>query len=224
MNFFVLNLRAFKKIFLLLFVATFVATQVDQSIAKKVEETMRGPDGFSNAVFLWGVLSLVCSLVFPALLTLLSLFALTENASPLKNLARYFKRHINQLMIESLRCWGKILQWSFLAIIPGLIKYYFFSLVPYVVVQSKVYDRGETDALELSTRLVKKNVWKILALVLVFHIFIPLVLTSLFDEYRIFRETPIGSLVLTLLDTYLLLVSTQCFLMVFQKSIGREVL
>ena len=125
-------------------------------------------------------------------------------------------------MIEVLRTWGKILQWSFLAIIPGFVKYFFYTLVPYVIVQSRVYERGEVDALELSTQIVKQNVWKILGLVLLFHIFIPLVLTTLFDEYRMIRQTPVACLLLTLLDTYLLLISTQCFLAVFQKSTGRE--
>jgi hypothetical protein len=128
------------------------------------------------------------------------------------------------MMIEFLRTWGKILQWSFLAIIPGVVKYFYFTLVPYVVVESRLYESGEADALELSTQIVKRNIWKILSLVLVFYIFIPLLLTSFFDEYRMIRQTPIACLLLNLLDTYLFLICTQCFLSVFQKSTEKEVL
>ncbi len=218
MTFFAGNLKAFKKIFLLLFVATFLTNELDQVISQQVENAIRSPTGVTNAVYIYGFLSLLTGLFFPALLGLLCLFGLSEDSFSWGHLKNYFRKYLNIFMIETLRSWGKILQGSLLLIVPGLIRYFSLVLVPFVVTQSKVYDRGEVDALELSSRLVRKSFWKIFFLVLLFHFFIPLIFTSFFDEYRVFLQTPVVCLLLTLLDAYIFLIGTQCFLWVFQKS------
>lgn len=220
MKFFALNLKAFKKISVLLFVASLITSQIDLYVSSQVENAIRDPRGLSNAVYLYGFLSMVISLIFPILLILICLFGLSEYEKPFSALVGFFKRYLNQMMIEILRSWGKILQWSLLLIIPGVIKYLFYTLVPFVVTESRTYDRGETDALEMSTRLVKKNFGWILLLVFIFHILIPGMLTSLFDEYRLLWQTPVACLLLNLLDTYLLLLGTQCFLLIFRKSLA----
>jgi hypothetical protein len=223
-NFFALNLKAFRKVGLLLFLIGVLSSQIDQSISSQVEEALRNPQGLNSAVYIYGFLSLIFSLFFPLILILLCLWALKPTASAMteratrRQVSHFFKHNFPQLVIETLRSWGKILLWSLLFIIPGVIKYVVYVLVPFIVATSPAYDRGELDALQTSTRLVKKHAWEILALIFVFHLTIPLILTVFFDEYRLMNQTPIASLALSLLDAYLFLISTQCFLWVIQKS------
>ena len=224
MKFFALNLKAFRKVGLLLFLIGVLSSQIDQSISFQVEEALRNPQGMNSAVYLYGFLSLLCSLFFPLILILLCLWALRPSAPSMterttwKQISHFFKHYMPQLIIETLRAWGKILLWSLLFILPGLVKYVAYVLVPFVVASSPRYDKGELDALETSKNLVKKHWWEILGLIFIFHLTIPLVLTVFFDEYRLFSQTPVASLFLSLLDAYLFLIATQCFLWVIQKS------
>jgi hypothetical protein len=156
-------------------------------------------------------------LLFPCLLILISLFGLQKN-SPLRDLFRYLGHYLNSLLIETMRAWGKIMSWSLLLLVPGMVRFVQLTLVPFVVTASEAYDRGEVDALHASTRVVNRNVGKILLLIFVFNIFVPLLITEFFDQYRTLWQTPGPCLALTLLDTYLLILGTQCFLRIFQKS------
>lgn len=228
MKFFALNLKAFRKVGLLLFVVGVLSTQIDQSISAQVEEALRNPQGMNTAVYFYGFLSLICSLFFPIVLLLLSLWALRSAAQPASpesawsRFSHFFKHYLPQLVIETLRAWGKILLWSLLFIIPGVIRYFTYVLVPFVVVQSPGYDRGEQDALETSTSVFKRKWVSIVGLILFFHLMIPLLLTVFFDEYRLLNQTPLASLGLSLLDAYLFLIATQCFLLVFQKGLSEK--
>lgn len=226
MNFFALNLQAFRKAGLLLFVVVVLTSQADQYISKLVEESMRNPEGMTTWVYFYGLLSLACSLVFPTLLTLISLFALQnkpETSQPVQY-RLFFKQELPeqfpQLLIESLRAWGKILLWSFVFIVPGVVKYVSYTLIPFVVTSLPDYQAGKVDALKTSSYLVRKNGGKILFTILLFHFFMPLVLTTLFDEYRLLWQNPVQSLLLSLLDAYLYLLGTQVFLWIFKNSLG----
>lgn len=224
MNFFALNLKAFRKVGLLLFLIGVLGSQIDQSISFQVEEALRNPQGANSSVYLYGFLSLVCSLFFPLILMLLSLWALRPAVPSMterrtwEQISHFFKHYLPQLVIETLRAWGKILLWSLLFVFPGFIRYIAYVLVPFVVAISPAYERGEVDALTASTALVKKYWLEILTLIFVFHLMIPLILTVFFDEYRLLNQTPLASLSLSLLDAYLFLIATQCFLWVFQKA------
>lgn len=225
MNFFALNLKAFRKVGLLLFLVGAISTQIDQSISFQVEEALRNPQGMNSAVYFYGFLSLICSLFFPIVMMLFSLWALRSAAQPAAidsgwgRVSHFFKHYLSPMVIETLRAWGKILLWSLLLIIPGLIRYITYVMVPFVVVQSDAYERGQQDALETSTRVFKRKWLSILGLILLFHLMIPLLLTVFFDEYRLLNQTPLASLGLSLLDAYLFLIAAQCFLLVFQKGL-----
>ena len=58
--------------------------------------------------------------------------------------------------VETLRAWGKTFLWCFLFIIPGLIKYTYYLMAPFVVLFSRKYAAGEEDALKYSEQLSKK--------------------------------------------------------------------
>lgn len=95
-------------------------------------------------------------------------------------------------------------------------------MVPFVVTGSQRYDEGKIDALQASAGVFRKHWFKITGILILFHLFIPLILTSLFDSYRLLWKTPVPSLVLNLLDTYLLIISTQLLFNVFQDEVKRH--
>ncbi|MNL47470.1 hypothetical protein D3C87_1702610 [compost metagenome] len=113
-----------------------------------------------------------------------------------------------------------MLLWGLFFILPGLWKFLQYSLVPFVVTSSEKYDQGKEDALQASANVFRKNWGKILGLFLLFHIFIPLVLTGLFDAYRLLWKTPVASLGLNLIDTYLLILSTQILFRIFRSEVA----
>ena len=60
--------NSFKPGFLLVFSALLIATLVDQSLNKQIEGVIQSSTGLSNMIFVWGVLSLMSSLLFPLII------------------------------------------------------------------------------------------------------------------------------------------------------------
>ncbi|HEX7673974.1 MAG TPA: hypothetical protein VF412_07380 [Bdellovibrio sp.] len=221
MNFFAENLKVFKKAALPLFVLVVVSNNIDQYLNMEVETALQNPLGASSQVYFFGFLSIVSSVIFPVLLMSTALFALAKTESG-KSLTIFLGHYINQIFIETLRAWGKTLMWSLLFIVPGIWKYLELILVPFVVTSSDRYNAGEVDALKASSYVFRQHWFKILGIIIFFHLFIPLVLTSFFDSYRLIWKTPIASLVLSLIDTYIILVSTQLLFNVFQSEVRKH--
>ena len=63
--------------------------------------------------------------------------------------------HLKPFSLESIRSLGWVLLFLPLLIIPGIIKYLQFLMVPYVVLCDPKYQAGEIDALAESARLMK---------------------------------------------------------------------
>lgn len=213
------NLQVFKTIALPLFVLVVLASNLDQYLNLRVETILRDPMGVTGSLYIFGFISLISGIVFPVFLFTLVLYALRAIEGHDQGLGEFFHRHINQIFIESLRSWGKTLLWALLFILPGFWKYLQYCLVPFVVTASPRYDAGNEDALEASARIFKKHWGKILGVLILFHVFIPLVLTGLFDAYRLLWKTPIASLCLNLLETYLLILSTQVLFRIFRSEV-----
>lgn len=221
MNFFAENLKVFKKAALPLFALVVVSNNIDQYLNIQVESALQNPLGANAQVYFFGFLSIISSIIFPVLLITTALYALSAT-KPWESMTAYFGKFLNQVFIETLRSWGKTLLWSLLFIIPGIWKFLELSLVPFVVTSSKAYEAGTIDALEASSTVFRKHWFKIIGILFFFHLFIPLVLTSIFDSYRLLWKTPIASLGLSLLDTYLILVSTQLLFNVFQSEVKKH--
>lgn len=222
MNFFAENLQVFKKVFLPLFALVVLSTNIDQYLNLHIENALRDPQGAQQQVYMWGFLSIISSILFPVLLMSVALYALNTQIGWTKSLEEFLKKNLNQIYIETLRSWGKTLLWSLLLILPGLWKYVEYSLVPFVVTSSARYDEGKEDALQRSAQIVRHHWGKVLGVMIFFHLFIPLVLTALFDSYRLIWKTPLQSLSLSALDTYLLLVSTHILFNIFRSEVRRH--
>ncbi|HEY8271198.1 MAG TPA: hypothetical protein VIG33_09950 [Pseudobdellovibrionaceae bacterium] len=223
MNFFARNLQIFKRIGLPLFVLTLIYTSLDQLLTINTEEAMRSPHGANAWIWAYGLGSLIIGIIFPILGVLVVIYGAQNSEANERGLWDYVQHHVNQMSIEILRCWGKTLFWSILFILPGLWKYFEYTMVPFVVAMSKEYEQGKADALEASIRLVRSCLLKISAIILIFHLFFPSILTVLFDEYRLVWHTPVEALALTFIDVYLFIFSTQLLMDVFESQNPQEI-
>jgi len=226
-NFFARNLQIFKRIGLPLYVLTLVYTSLDQLLTINTEAALRSPNGGTAWIWAYGFSSLLVGIIFPVLGILVVLYGVqnteTNSETSEKGLWEFIQHHINQLCIEILRSWGKTLLWTLVFILPGIWKYIQFTMIPFVVTLSKNYDRGEEDALKASSQLVRTNLLKVSAILVIFHLIFPSILTVLFDEYRLVWQTPFSALVLTLIDVYLFVFSTQLLLGIFEARNKSEV-
>ncbi|MFV3409795.1 hypothetical protein ACNH6C_14385 [Bdellovibrio bacteriovorus] len=187
-----------------------------------METALRDPLGVQTQVIYYGFFSILSSVLFPVLLVSIALYALNNLDSTTRTLQDFWDKYLNQMYIETLRAWGKTLQWTLLLIIPGIWKYVELSMVPFVVTSSQAYDEGRIDALKGSAQVVRRRWFVILAILVLFHLFIPGVLTTVFDAYRLIWKTPLQSLLLSALDTYLLLVSTHILFNIFRSEVRRH--
>ena len=186
-----------------------------------LEESLRSIQGAQSSMYLYGVLSLGLNLIFPLILLSVCLYFLNHILiSESLDFRGFLEKNFSALVIETLRSWGKILSWSFLFILPGIWKYFQYLLVPFVVMADPDYASGQVDALERSSVIVKKH-WKALVLFLfLFNLFIPLVTTGLFNSYRLIWKNPTESLVLSALDSYVLILSTHILYNIFRKEVA----
>lgn len=222
MKFFAESLQVFKKVFIPLFVLVVVSTNIDQYLNLYIENALQDPLGAQGQVYLFGFLSLLSSVIFPTLLLTIALFALNLQIGWTQSLGAFIKKNLNQLYIETLRSWGKTLLWSLCFVIPGIVKYVQYLMVPIVVTSSTRYEEGQEDALQASARIVRHNWGKVILILFTFQILIPLVLASLFNGYRLIWKTPAQSLALSALDTYLILFSTHLLFTIFRNEVRKH--
>lgn len=188
----------------------------------QVESALRDPSGIQKSIVIYGFLSIFFNVLFPVLMTALALFSLFSIKSRTFQLGEFLSKHLNPLFIETLRAWGKTLLWSIVFIIPGIWKFLHYSLVPFVVVGSPLYQQGRVDALQASTAIVRKHRVQVFGIFILFHLLIPIILSAFFDAYRLVWKTPIASLLLSLLDTYLLLISTHLLFNIFTSEVKQD--
>jgi hypothetical protein len=212
------NLLIFKRIGLPLYVLTLVYTSIDQLLTINIDESLRSPTGALGTVWMLGFVSLVLGILFPILGILVVLYGAKHSDPNEQGLLQFIKKFLSQVSIEILRSWGKTLLWSLLFLLPGLWKYIQFTMIPFIVTLSNRYQQGEKDALEFSSRIVRNHLAKVLGILLLFHFFIPSLLTVLFDDYRLVWSTPIPALMLTFIDVYFFIFSTQALLTIFEQA------
>lgn len=189
---------------------------IDQLISHQIEQILRSPNGLGPQIWLFGFMSLFAGLFFPLLITLVILYGLKKSAHslpthphnqlPIIAWGEFLSRNISPLSIETLRSWGKSLMWAYLLIVPGFVRFISYLFVPFIVCFSRNYQDGKLDALQYSAQIFKKRWKSFLFLVVLFQIAIPILLTSVADSYRVIWETPLASLVVSLIETLVWIV------------------
>lgn len=207
------------KLVLLIFLAVFGFNFTDQLVTSQIEMGMRSQDGIDTLVWLWVGLSLVSSFLFPLLIAFLCSYALAGLYLPATTFKNFLKDKFELSLVETLRAWGKSFLWSFLFIIPGLIKFTYYFLTPYVVFFSNRYSCGEVDALEYSTLITKKIWWRLNGWLFVFYAFIPLTTSLFFDEYKSFALHPVTASLFSIAETGFIILFHYFILRLFLGSL-----
>lgn len=189
------------KLIVLIFLAVLCFNFIDQLFTAQIEKGLRSPDGIDSAVWLWVAASAVCSFLFPLLIALFCSYTLASYFVPEKSLLNFAENKFELSLVETLRAWGKSFLWSFLFIIPGLIKFTYYFMTPYVVFFSKRYAHGEVDALAYSEKVTKTFWWRFNGWLLVFYGIIPIATSLFFDEYKSFSLHPISASLFSVAET-----------------------
>ncbi|MBC7743229.1 MAG: hypothetical protein H7061_13605 [Bdellovibrionaceae bacterium] len=202
----------------LLFSAVLISTIVNQIVDQRIDDAIRAPEGLSNAIWYWGAISLLSTLFFPLLFNLISSQLLISNLGSVKT---FFNEKFELGCVETLRAWGKCFLWTFVFIIPGIVAFTNYFMTPFIVLFSKKYAHGEVDALKYSTQLTKMFFWRLQLWLTVFYFLIPLSLSVLLDEYRLFAVHPLSAFICILVETYFILLFHYLILQVFLKNLAQ---
>lgn len=179
----------------ILFILTSTYTLIDQWLTQQTQIEIGNPNGASSIVWIYGIASILVGMLFPLLSALVIFSIFKKEKSPFVYVQKFF----SQALIEVLRGWGKALSWSFLFIIPGLIKFAQFFFIPFVVCFDPNYQHGKVDALESSQKVAKGRLIKLILLLLLFDAVLPLIL-SVFDDYSVIWKTPPQALLLCFVE------------------------
>lgn len=205
-----------KKIGLPFFILTVIGTSLDQWITWKMESLIASPQGLSAWVWAYGAASMLLSLTYPLLGTLLVLSSVKKESLPV-----FIRRHFKQNLIEEMRAWGQCMLWFVLLILPGLVQFLRLLFVPLVVTLDSAYERGEKDALAESRRLSQGRLLPLLGLFCAFFLIAPGMLT-LFDEWRLIWKTPVSALLICFVEMLLNLWFIHLLLHLYRKGAGYE--
>jgi hypothetical protein len=191
-----------------LFLLTVVAGSIDQLITDQMQAQLMSPHGASPTVWLWGIGSLLLNLLAPILGMLITLAAISKQKSWLG----FLKQNLNQNLIEELRSWGKSLIWCFALVMPGLIRFFQYLFVPFVVCFDPEYQAGRKDALETSRDLARGRLLSLVSLFFLFSVMIPLLLTN-FDSVQVIWKTPLPASLLCFVE----MLSNICFIVALSQ-------
>lgn len=183
--------KALKSSFLLIFLATLIFRIVDQFTTKQIEAIIRSSDGISSSIWFWGGLSLFLSILFPTLVAVISLYALKNNS--LRKFGSFLGNNLELSILETMRAYGISILWGFLFIIPGLIKMSYYYLTTFVVLFLPEYAEGKVDALKKSEEISKHHWVTLNMLVTLFYLVIPVITSTVFDEYTVFDKHPLSA-------------------------------
>lgn len=180
--------KALKSSFVLIFLATLVYRFCDQFTTKQIEGLIRSTDGITSMIWVWAGISLILSILFPTIVAIISLYALKNNS--IQNITSFFGKNLELTVLETMRAWGVSILWGFLFIIPGIIKMSYYYLTTFVVLFLPEYAEGQADALKKSEEISKHHWVTLNLLVTLFYLVIPVITSSIFDEYTVFDKHP----------------------------------
>lgn len=102
---------------------------------------------------------------------------------------------------EWLRGMGEASLWMFVLVIPGLLRWIEYTLLPFICFFDPAYQKGEIDALKHCRKILRGHRLKLWSLWLGFGVILPLLLTIIFSDYESLREHPLAGSTLVLMET-----------------------
>lgn len=213
MNYWKTYFRTLLKIGLPLFGLTIVGTLLDQWLTGQMEALLMSPQGTGKLVWFYGGISLVWGVIYP----LMGLLLILSTLQPLPFLT-FWRRSFPQALIELMRAWGKSMLWSFLLILPGIVRFVRYLFVPFIVCLDPEYQSGDREALLRSRELSKGRLGKLFGLFLLSSVFIPGLMTA-FDEWKIFSMHPLSASFLCFMEMILNLCFSLWLWKIYQRSV-----
>lgn len=225
-NFFKKNLTIFKATALPLLILTTLSSLLEQYTSSRIQQILSSHDGIRPILYIFILLSVLISIFFPLITTSIAVLGVAQingnmdaetskNEKPSLKILTQTCLHIEQLTIETLRSWGSIMTWGLLFLVPAFFRYLQLLFVPFVVLLSKPYSVGKIDALQESKKILKDRYMVVFGILFIFHLFLPLITTVLFDQYADLTKTPVAAVLLNILETYLIILSIQILYNVF---------
>jgi hypothetical protein len=187
---------------------------LDQLLTDLIQDELLNPRGTSNIIWVYGGLSFFTGLLGPILVSFLALCAWRFPGQSIGEVARV---HLSYLIREEMRALGKSLLWSLLLIVPGIVRFFQFAFVPYVVLFDRRYQAGDADALKASWRFVKRVWARLLGLCLLFLVVLPLLMTTL-DEWRSVWRRPLTAIPLLFVELTLLVMFQWSVLKTWERA------
>lgn len=179
---------------------------------------LRSPQGTPSSIWVFALISLAMSVLFPLLQIMVVSFSLRHSAISPVQVQDFMGEHFPQLLIEELRAWGQCLFFSLFFIIPGLFRLLQLLFVPFVVLFDPKYAAGEVDALKQS-RLIFSKFWgQTLTLVVIFYLVLPLLVTTFFDAHRNYFAHPFSALGLNFLEAVFAYSAIVWLFTIYSKS------
>jgi hypothetical protein len=215
--------QIFVRIWLPLFFVILLSTLGDQWVSKVLEQQMSSDHADMGMIVLYGSLSMTLGMLGPLFSLILFFYAVARVQGRTETSLWNFTAHYaNALSIESLRSIGKTLFWSLFFLIPGLVRFVQLIFVPLIVVFDPNYEKGEVEAIKMSTRLVNRRFFRIIAYLVVFYIALPIFMTSVFTESKEILKTPLIASLFVAIETSLEIVSMWLLYLIFQSAFEED--
>ena len=205
-----------KKTLGILFLFTLAFSSTDQWLVQMTQNEISNPNGASPIVWLFAFLTVLLGSLSPLISTLLIFSLIKKSENPW-----LFVRNFSQNLIEAMRAWGKSFMWSFLLIIPGIIKFAQYFFVPFVVCFDPNYQRGQVDALEQSQKISKGRLPVLIGLLILFDAILPLGM-SFFEEWSLLTRTPGPAMALCFVEMMINICFIWILWRIYESTVSME--
>lgn len=186
----------------------------EQILTELLQNEILNPNGTTPFLWVYGGLSFALSLLSPIVMSFLAICAWR---CPNQTVGFVARRSFSYLIREEMRSLGKSLAWGLLLILPGLIRFFQLAFVPYVVLLEQGYQEGRIDALELSSKYVRRVWLRLLGLLFFFGLVCPLLFTLL-DDWRSILRNPLTAAPLWVAELTIVLIFQWLLLKTWERA------
>lgn len=198
----------------IIFCVVVFANVAEQLLNEQLQMEMRSE---SSAFF-----ALVLLIIFLSLSTVFvqeAIFlAFIEKLQPQPQFA--LKMRLLDLVRETLKAIGSASLWMYVFIVPGLLRWIQYSLLPFVVFFNPEYQKGDREALSFSRQLIKQKAFGFYMLWIWFNLLIPILFSAFTGNWESFRQTPIIATLLSFAESLVFWVWMLILWDIYEKRLG----
>lgn len=202
-----------------LFLMVLAYRLTDDEITRRLQDEVFSETGMSPWIWFYAGLSLVLTLMFPVLTTLLTIGSL-KTKSFLGALA-FVRRQLSAVIREQMRVLGVALLWGIPFILPTFWKLFQFLYVPFIVCLDPRYSTGNIHAPRRSAELVRRKFWSTFFVATLLFFILPVIIIS-FEGEPGFLRNPLETGILTFIEFALLLTGQLILIRLWEKAHGTD--